>query len=799
MKKQFFILIVLCLCCLTIAAACENNDGCEHVVGDLSWQTTQQPTCVATGIEEGICSICYENVTRVKEIDPNAHQYGNWNVSNPTREANGTASTTCALCGNVHNATLPKLDDVLDQTNYKSTSITTRPTAAKEGVRTYVYEDSIGDITFNVAIPSNGITSLRDAVEIASMEESKSYIRKAEGQMGFEYYIGTSASGKYGLDDFSYEFGDNYTHLVDGIDDCERWYFTDTTTDGNGNTVTEYYGLTDFGGSLRDEYSTNAGSKHYLEGSRLYFEYCLGLGYFYGAENLLDGLYRAAISSTNDDYQETVDATNNVYKFSFGSLTLSGSSSQYFSIIAVEFTFTDTLAIKTLDAICTTYVNNSHSGIKTWAIDEETGIGYVIEGQELGDRYISEIHIDQTAKTEGDVVPVNPYSCENMFISSFEIYDTKEEVTLTQGVPAYITANVATQARFEIRNILPVTAESMLLDSFSFYYRTKDSHGNNIDTPIDYVSLDSIGVNAYYSPTEKTLSIKTTTPGEITIVIKTEKYFEYELVLASDEKVPSKLYPSLLTYANSVYSQQEFTTNSVTTAIEIAVGQPIYFKARVDKDYESAQFTPSVTGINTSNASFTTAEIEKNTNITEGHLAKDITSGKIVDNYQYHSFEANTKGTYTIKLTSTLSKSKTATFKVKVVDAPTVEEICANTYTQTLEYPTAGTVTVSLALATGGDLPATLEDDTDYYVATITFNGMTEYLLCKFQVPPSHIVGGTNATYENNRKYITSSHLRGAEQGFSLEWNEAYDLELTHPTGFGTLTETVVLNVAVAE
>ncbi len=806
MKKSFLLLllIVLSLSLLVTATACGDKE-CDHVVGSTSWQTTQASTCVATGVEEGICSICYETVTRTKPIDQDGHSFGEWSVSAPTRTQAGTASTTCTLCNHVYTTPLPMLSDDDDKTNYKSSSITTRPSPAKDGVRTYVYESTVGDVTFDVAIPSTGITSLRDAVEIASMDESKAFIRKATGKSGFDYYIGTAASGRYGLDDFSYEFGDNYTHIVDGTDLCERWYFIDTTSDVHGNDVFEYYGLTNYNGTLYDELNvTGSGTKLYLDGQRLYFQYGRGLGYFYGAESLLNGLYRAGCSSTNNDYTESIDLQNNIYSFSFGSLTLSGDSSQYFSIVSVEFSFSDSLTIENIHATCTTYINNTHSNIKTWEIDEETGYGYVIEGQELGDRYICEIIIDQTLKTEGDEVPQNPYSPQNMFLTSFEIYDSSEEVVLQQGEPALITANASTLERFKIQNFQPSSAlidGSLLLDTLSFYYRTKDENGNTIDTPIDWGSLERVGVNQYYNADTKTLQIKTTIAGDVCVVIKTKKNFEYELLLRSDEKIPAKLYPSLLNYASSGYMAQEFATNNVTTPIELAVGQPLYFKANVANDYESTQFVATVSGVNESNTAFTATQLEQYTNITEGHLAKDITDGKISNNFQYSCFEANTIGTYTVTMTSVLSKSKKATFKVKVVASPTVESMCASSYTQELQYPTPGTVNVSFALATDNDIPQDADEDAVYYVATVEFNGMTEYLLCKWAVAPSHIAGDNNGdeTYVNNRIYLTTTHLRGVEQNFTIEWNEGYDIEISHPTGFGTLIETAVLTKVTAE
>ncbi len=801
MKNRIFLLILLCVGLLLLVSACSADSLCTHNVGNNSWQTIQKATCVSTGIEEGICSLCYKTVTRTIKINPNAHCYEEWDVQQPTHQASGIAGSTCTLCSTPYSTTLPQLDDEADQINYKSSSITTRPTATTQGVRTYVFEDTAGDIQFDVAISSTGIASLRDAVEVASMSQSKELIRSAQGSMGYEYYVGSSASGKYGLNAFSYEFGDNYTHIVDGIDNCERWYFTDTTVDANGNEIVEYYGLTNYGGSLYDEILAASGSKHYIDGNRLYFQYGPGLGYFYGAESLLDGLYRAARSSTNNDYVEEIDTQNNTYKFSFGALQLSGDTSQYFSIITVEFSFSDALTIDTLSAICTTYINNTHSGIKTWEIDDETGYAYVIAGQEQGDRYISEIHIAQTLKTDNDQVPQNPYSCENMFITSFDIYDSTEGVYLEQGVAALITANSSTLSRFQIVNITPQTAQDMILDSLSCYYRTIDANGNVVDTPIDYASLSSVGVSAYFSNSAKTLSIRTSISGTVTVVIKTEKYFEYELVVYSDEKIPTKLYPSLLVYSSSGYMAQEYTSTAVSSAVEVAIGQPLYFKARVDTNYESAQFSASLTGVDESGTAYTTSQLELITDITQGHLATDITNGAIVDGYQYCCFEANSKGTYTIKLTSDLSSSKTATFKVTVVDAPSVEDMCASSYTQELNYPTAGTVSVSFALASQEDIPTddegNVDESKDYYIATIQFNGMIEYLLCEWATPA--YINNDGTSYVNARKYLITSHLRGVEQNFSIEWNEGYDLVLAHPTGFGSLIESVTLTKTVTE
>ncbi len=891
------------------AAGCKKK--CKHDVG--TWEITTEATCEAEGLQEGICGKCLKTVKETLPKDPNNHPYGDWEISPmPTETQTGTAKKTCkANSTHTTTAELPALSSV----EYQS-EITTRPTAGKDGVRSYTLGNDAGDIEFTRPVPATGIQTLRDAVELGSSAESKMLIRRATGAMrtqfaraweeksfsetygangfitavsngaaiegstdfaygdgkysnkltlakGSDYggfsingnilksayqggtdsvgvstvcfyiYNGDNAthtytlypqmtgtkdagvyegtltakswtkvtltkamwtqaagdpSGKYAqgqpaevfiynalngaqneqdhlfyLDGFqdlvlssdhphSYEFGNDYTHIVDGTDKCERWYFKDGE---------EVYGLTDYSdgtteGIIRNDLNSSTGNEKYLDGSRLYLQYANGLGSFYGLESLLEGMYRSARWSDNDDFKEWTEEKDGkaVYHFSFGSIENSGSNSGYFAKVETAFTLTSSFTIESLRVEANIYVNNSAQvgvpALKTWDLDEK-GNAYVLEGKESGTRYTSVIDFTQTEKVSGDTVPVNPHPLKDIFVQSFDVLYYDE--VLEEGDYAEFASGeqINTGYVFSIDNVKPAGVLTKYgMDSFSFYLRTQEN-GKTVDKLIAENTLSTVGMNAFLDKTTHKFFLRAQRAGEQTVVVKT-RYAEKEIHCKIQEGAPNALYPTFYQYQNGAYDW-EYNTQSLLMKNGHYVHQPLYFTADVpesQKYYASSSHTYTIT--------------KGGTPVNEDWIVNTSRDARAV--VQFTPEEA---GQYIIKMTSKIDPAISSQVYVNVVDAPSFVELTNRVYQQELEYPPT-----KLGVRFT-DLTEVVENGqvTGYTVkARITLDsGDFETLLC---------------TYTHSTREMTSVREGSGEDtfGFVLSLNEANDFILSHPDGF---------------
>ncbi len=750
------------LCVLLPSVGCD--DSCKHNVGE--WEVVTPATCGATGVQEGICGICLEKVTQTLPVDPNNHPYGEWDiVTMPQEETGGSATKTCSLNeSHTLEIDLPNLADVA----YDS-EITVRPTVAKDGERTYRLKHEAGEVVFMQPVPAIGIQNLRDAVDLGASSESKTLIRSAEGVMGFQYFKDSNSvePDKDLMHAHKYEFGEDYTHIVDGTDACERWYFTDESG--------KVYGLTDFSDGMTEEGLilndlTGAGNKKYLDGSRLYLQYANNLGSYYGIEALLEGLYRSARWSDNDDFREWTEEENGKtsYHFFFGKVENSGNASGYFAQVEVSFTLSASFTVENLLAVATIYVNNSEQGnsaaIKTWEFDEN---GKAVVLQENGTRYVSKIDFTQTMKTSADEIPVNPHPLDKVYVQSFDV--TYHGKVLGDGEYAEFAAgeSVNTGYVFAIANVQPSEAlTDYALDSFSFYLRTKNERGETVDLEIGIDTLKTVGMNAYMRSSTHEFFLRAQRAGEQTVVVKSA-FFEREIHCKIAEEPPRAIYPTFYRYENGEYiwDYRDKTLVSLSSTVTHYVGQPFYFTADVpadQKNYASASYNYVIRKSSTSGA----------------EVSADWIIGNFFDGRPVVQFTPEAKGTYVIVITSQSDPSVKSTVYLKVVDAPSFATMTDKEYTQRLSYPTF--TTASVIFTDRKEVLDSANKVTGYTVtATVTLtDGTFQVLQCEYDVK------------ENK---LTSTHSSGnAELGFIIAINDAYDLVLSHSDGFGG-AENVVL------
>lgn len=89
------------------AATCTEPETCSvcgtvqgetlgHTVA--SWSIISEASCIETGLESGICSVCNETVERTIELKE--HTLGDWVVTEmPTESTEGTRVKSCTVCG----------------------------------------------------------------------------------------------------------------------------------------------------------------------------------------------------------------------------------------------------------------------------------------------------------------------------------------------------------------------------------------------------------------------------------------------------------------------------------------------------------------------------------------------------------------------------------------------------------------------------------------------------------------------------------------------------------------------------
>ncbi len=760
--------------------------GCAEHEHDISkWTVETEATCTEEGVEVGICATCGEKVYRSISIDEENHDYGDWEITSmPTESKAGTATKVCKNDSS-HNllVSLPALTDSI-----YTTAVVTRPTATESGVRSYSYPHELGNIEFTVEISNTGITSVRDAVEVSCDSVSHGLVRSGTGTVTNAYYEAGRTASTSSTYAYSYEYGENYTHIDDTASDAkERWYGIDS--DGN------IYGYrSDSGGTPFEETKTTTGAQEYINGYRYIFTYASYVGTFYGTENFILGLYTSAKQNDNGDFEETyyTSSGDTIYTFSYGKYETIGTDSGHFSQISVTFTLTSEYTVKSFTATCTTYINRAGTddddAVQTWQIGED---GYAEVTAPTGMRYVSTYTATQVTKTEDPTEPVNPYDADSMRISSFDViyndtidsngnYVAANDVVIDDDTIITITANQATRASyngtlnedtgdtsyeyanaFRIENVLPSGMADNIADDLTFYYR-QYSGSTYVDYEITYQTggYTSVGIACRLDSATNSFFITSNISGYVDIVLKTYRT-ETVIHLYVTPIAPSTLYPMIYKYSTSGYEWSSSYTTSVSASVY--AGQNLYFSSEVpsaEAKYADNAYTATVT-----------SALDADGNVISSEYYT-LTVDDIFNSQSMSSFKALKTGTYEITLVSVRDSSIVSVIYVEVTDIPDASNLFSGTYYTSLTYSPKGTVSITFEAG---------EEDGVYY-ATVTTAGTVEVLKCYY-----------------DGMSLTSEHYSGAENSFTLSLNDAYDLVISHPTGFpdddgSDLLETKILS-----
>lgn len=723
------------------AVALTGCNSCDHVYRE---RIIEAATCMSTGKAEYKCGICGDSYTEVLPVDPNAHNYGEWNVTKqPNSQTTGTAVKICSL-NESHslNVDLPVLPEDDGKGGYDDVRVTKSPTALKEGVLSYILSHETGDVAVDVPIPAKGVETVADGIEAAL--ESKSKVRSCTGEWGFERQ-GTQWADEetpYSGNNFSYEFGENYTHIMDTTNDIQRWLSM-----GADGQLWAFKKTGD--GDLEKE--TEEG---YFQGQIIPLAYT-ALSTVYGAEELLSDLYQKALIKCEADEKAGIDPEDNFfsesytrlgYDFTFAVETSKSTAAlPALARISVHFTLSEEYTLESLTVTSSILLSlNDPDGTSyiNWEKDEN---GKFTILNESGDKIIDHISLTQKTKTQVPQEPQNPYAQEQVFFSSFDILNSTGIVVGENTVTVSADAN----NEYSIANVAPTTA-NLTFDPIQVYLVRSGE-----EILLGYNTLSSKGINSYVSG--KKLYIRSHIAGEITLKIATKNVTKY-MRLNVKPNAPSRLYPWVYSYGDTGYMWEQHVSDTEIKKVTVYIGQSFCFKAapaQEEMNYVVTGYTPYIYTGDATKVTLDSAQV----------LGETVSR-----------FTASAAGTYRIRCQTEYTQLPTigigCVIDVEVLTVPDLSTCLAGEYSARMTYPKPGTVNVNIEVTGAKAAVATI----------VNMNGDTETLNITFSGTQ------TSAT-------VTSQHASGANLGYSITLNEAYKLVLSRPTGFGNNVETVVLNV----
>ncbi|MGN0804445.1 MAG: hypothetical protein ACI4MS_03580 [Candidatus Coproplasma sp.] len=812
---------------VTAFAGC-TKDSCEHI---YEWTIDREATCSKEGERHGLCSFCGDVLVEKIPIDENAHAYGEWVIAEePSETSTGKAVKTCTY-NQEHVAEVPLPQITTAGTGYTVSTQEVVPTAINEGKQHLELEHELGTIVFDVVLPKRELKTVADAVTLASslgdtIRTSNGYFKEGNGGTNwpFETY-----------------FGDNYTYINDTANMREYWYSNDENGDPYG--VVSYNGATPIAMVGVDK--NNILGINYQSGANTVTS-------FYGAEMGLKQAYNFAVQAESREacvgYRDTInknrDGTVDV-TFSFGYY-----EAPWFTRYNVEFTTFKSGAIKRLYIetvivqaylIAKTFPNGDvnaaenlyykkgdyytdENGDKVYMDKGDMVYGLIypeddagnprymydgdgklvfatdengeyipykdVNGIVITDRngdpvkvpldyngnipttYYSDTQADhrciefteQVLKKDDDVVEQNPYPADSLHIKDFEITSvavnnvgTVNVVKGENGENDSVTLPTATGLTFNFKvNNQPASLAS---DPIEHIY-VIDPTGNRIELNSNMTGNGhKYHIMYYYVVSAKNVVMNSQYAGEIQLefVPKADKC-RYVLNVNFERSAPT----SLTAQAN-IYSTADgkvfYNWTNVSGAVSLYAGQSLQVRAKAsasEEPYVSAEFTPSVTSGSSSAVSFT-----------------DNGDGT-------YSVVATNAGNYVIRLTSTLNSSVSCSISISVKAKPDiVKMLSGKSYSQNVSVLLDGSTPVKR------ELTATFNSDGTFTVEVVGNTAVYSYSVADGKLVTSWLSG----------------KLSPSEKTFDFEFSidEGYSLIVTHSTGFGTKTESVVLSLDIAE
>ncbi|MBE6548247.1 MAG: hypothetical protein E7667_05150 [Ruminococcaceae bacterium] len=367
-----------------------------------------------------------------------------------------------------------------------------------------------------------------------------------------------TVSSKEAYDNFevTFEFGENYTHIVDIGEESGNEYWIHKLNNDSIFGLQEYqymgygYGVSKYEDATASDVLGRKFDISFLSYS---------LEYAYGVEDFLYQVYNFAMTSeeANGDLNSTYDEATNTYYFSFECISGDGEYGTL-KVIEVSFTLSENNVITsmalTYDAYWDPTANPEDVTGKDYIIYED-GSAVLLEGAEADRSYSYTI-----TQTEGDRVAVSPYNLDEMLVTDFEITDV-------EGNP--VTSDTefgkGEEATFAVSGLAPEGA-NLELDAFTF-------------------SATCDGEEQWFSPYfdtySNTFSFTPYTTGEWEVIIKTtnvEKIITFTVV----NPTTTSLTPTV--------------DGSQTTSATVYAGMNLTFSAIAQSAYADKNFTATVEG-----------------------------------------------------------------------------------------------------------------------------------------------------------------------------------------------------------
>ncbi|MDE6373527.1 MAG: hypothetical protein K2L72_03420, partial [Clostridia bacterium] len=440
--------------------------------------------------------------------------------------------------------------------------VTKAPTGLEEGSLHLVLENEVEDVDFTVVLPRRELETVEDAVLLGS--SLGNLIRSTSGSSTDS---DSPLCSTYW--DFSVDFGDNYTHVVNGANNSEAWISLDDEGVPFGVERRKLPAV-DGGGYTEPAVMSSITAKHML-----------GYGYSsgatgdnlrtFGAEDTLLSYYIRATEASEKGkaikYSEDDFIKNNNGEVTTG-FSYSYYENPFFARYHLEFTLYPSGAIKTLrldTKIIRSYmIATSASGellfdkdgdvifAEEYATDPDNNNAPLYERDEKGnivyegyktDRDGNElldargekiprpkplagtttgwysddhkevsvrvlVYNEQVLKTENDVVPENPYQSDVLYIKSFDVKYNNEII----GDEA-ITVPSNQAVTFTFDNIAPTTA-TLAYDPMKVYIRTDL---RDIELTMNYSDNIYKIIGAYKTESER-VTINSRYAGEVEFV-----------------------------------------------------------------------------------------------------------------------------------------------------------------------------------------------------------------------------------------------------------------------------------------
>ncbi|MCH5142794.1 MAG: bacterial Ig-like domain-containing protein [Clostridiales bacterium] len=419
---------------------------------------------------------------------------------------------------------------------------------------------------------------------------------------------------------YTYEFGINFTYITETVETNDEFYYS-----MNGSKI---FCVRRSNGEIVPTDITNADMMYGSPYSLWYHR-----ENYYGAENVLAALYRAAKECSNKDLKESANEANREYSFSFSGLVLISNASDYYET-SVTFTLGDDYAIKHIEykqeyweysVLRQTFVTN--------AAGYTTPIGKANE--------IEVVTVDQVS---GERTKENPYSADKMLIQSYDlVYDGQ---TLgDNGVIEYTLGQVENNLlTVRIENMQPTTS-NFSLDPMYFNYP------GNFDGEVDSATmLYTDGFFAFRN--ENKITIQPLNGGVWKLILRTSGTYK-TITLNITGLAPTSITSQLYNSATGRFYEGNAKT--------VAVGGAIYFKGAVNQYANEAQ-TARVTS---SNSEYAT-------------IVEETLNG-----VKCFKFSATKAGTYSIRVTSAVASDIYCTYTFTVDDVPDYSAILSGSYTVT--------------------------------------------------------------------------------------------------------------------